>query len=215
MIRPTAWILAALCVASATASQVPSYASTLVLAGGEVDDNNTAVYGPMIQAAGSHSAVVAVVTAASFDGCCDPDSSWVLYNSIFSTFSPASIFWVPIDVNHTHNNANETILKQLEASTLIFFSGGDQTRVVSSFFNQDHVTSPALAIIRNKFFSTQPGFAVGGSSAGTACQPSTVMIANGLSYSALVNGSIPNQSDGDDNLLYGNLILRALSYVFL
>ena len=38
--------------------------------------------------------------------------------------------------------------------------------------------------------------------AGTACQPASVMIAGGLSYSALVNGSIPNHSDGDDNLLY-------------
>jgi len=124
-----------------------------------------------------------------------------MYNAIFATYSPASIFWVPIDVNHTQNNANATILKQLESATLIFFSGGDQTRVVASFFNDDHVVSPALQLIRNKFFGTQPGFAVGGSSAGTACQPATVMIADGLSYSALVNGSIPNHSDGEDNLL--------------
>ena len=167
----TALILVLLCCILAAASQLPPYTSTLVLAGGEVDDNNTAVYGPMIRAAGSHNAVVAVVTAASDDGCCDPDSSWVLYNSIFATFSPASIFWVPIDVNHTQNNANATILKQLETATLIFFSGGDQTRVVASFFNDDHVVSPALEVIRNKFFSTQPGFAVGGSSAGTPSSP--------------------------------------------
>jgi cyanophycinase len=172
-----------------------------VLAGGEVDENNTAVYGPMVRAAQSDKAIIAVVTAASFDGCCDPDSSWVLYNSIFSTYSPSSIFWVPIDVNHTRNNANATVLEQLAAATLIFFSGGDQTRVVASFFNDDHVVSPALAIIRNKFFSTEPGFAVGGSSAGTACQSASVMITGGLSYSALINGSIPNQSDGEDNLL--------------
>ncbi len=189
---------------AASATQVPTYAGTLVLAGGEVDDNNTAVYGPMVRAAGAHKAIIAVVTAASDDGCCDPDSSWVLYNSIFATYSPADIFWVPIDVNHTHNNANETVLKQLAAATLIFFSGGDQTRVVASFFNDDHVVSPALDLIRNKFFTTTPGFAVGGSSAGTACQPSSVMIADGLSYSALVNGSIPRQSDGEDNLLYGH-----------
>jgi hypothetical protein len=200
MLRLVALVFATVC-ASAFASQVPTYAGTLVLAGGEVDDNNTAVYGPMVRAAGGHNAVVAVVTAASDDGCCDPDSSWVLYNSIFATYSPANIFWVPIDVNHTHNNANATILKQLAAATLIFFSGGDQTRVVASFFNGDHVVSPALELIRAKFFSTTPGFAVGGSSAGTACQPSSVMIANGLSYSALVNGSIPRQSDGEDNLL--------------
>ncbi len=195
-------VVAIVCSASSVASQLPAYSGTLVLAGGEVDDNNTAVYGPMVRAAGAHNAIIAVVTAASDDGCCDPDSSWVLYNSIFSTFSPSSIFWVPIDVNHTQNNANATILKQLEAATLIFFSGGDQTRVIASFFNDDHVVSPALEIIRNKFFSTQPGFAVGGSSAGTACQPASVMIADGLSYSALVNGSIPNHSDGEDNLLY-------------
>ncbi len=182
-------------------AQVPPYASTLVLAGGEVDDNNTAVYGPMVRAAGGNNARIAVVTAASYDGCCDPDSSWVLYNSIFSTYSPADISWVPIDVNHTHNNANATVLKQLAAASLIFFSGGDQTRVVASFFNDDHVVSPALNLIRNKFFGTAPGFAVAGSSAGTACQPASVMIADGLSYSALVNGSIPRQSDGEDNLL--------------
>jgi cyanophycinase len=201
MIRPTVVILAILLFVSADAAQFPIYSSTLVLAGGEIDDNNTAVYGPMVRAAGGHNAIIAVITAASFDGCCDPDSSWVLYNSIFSTYSPASVFWVPIDINHTHNNANTTILRQLESATLIFFSGGDQTRVVTSFFNDDHVVSPALDLIRSKFFGTRPGFAVAGSSAGTACQPSTVMIANGLSYSALVNGSIPNQSDGEDNLL--------------
>jgi cyanophycinase len=169
----------------------------------------------MVRAAGAHEAIIAVVTAASFDGCCDPDSSWVLYNSIFSTFSPANIFWVPIDINHTHNNANATVLKQLAKATLIFFSGGDQTRVVSSFFNGDHVVSPALDLIRNKFFSTTPGFAVGGSSAGTSCQPASVMIADGLSYSALVNGSIPRQSDGEDNLLYVNMTHLHLQYPHL
>ena len=158
MIRPALVILAILCCVSADAAQVPIYSSTLVLAGGEIDDNNTAVYGPMVRAAGGHNAIIAVITAASFDGCCDPDSSWVLYNSIFSTYSPASVFWVPIDLNHTHNNANATILRQLESATLIFFSGGDQTRVVASFFNDDHVVSPALDLIRSKVYTQTSHF---------------------------------------------------------
>ncbi len=100
--------------------------TTLVLAGGEVDDNNTAIYGPMVAGAGGTSAVVAVMTAASGDPCCDPDSSWVLYNSIFQSYNVSQVIWIPIDPQHIANNRNPAVLHNLSISTLFFFSGGDQ-----------------------------------------------------------------------------------------
>ena len=106
-------------------------AGSLFLAGGEVDDNNTEIYGGMVTAAGGHNAVVAVITAASADGCCGPDSSWALYEPIFLSYGPRNVIWIPIDVNHTENNHNPAVLKNLTESSLFFFSGGDQVCFLS------------------------------------------------------------------------------------
>ncbi len=105
---------------------------TVLLAGGEVDDNNTAIYGGMIAAAGGADAHVAIITAASDDGCCDVNSSWVIYKKIFESYSPQSVTWIPIDVNHTLNNHNPEVLANISRSTLFFFSGGDQVSDILS-----------------------------------------------------------------------------------
>lgn len=174
---------------------------SLFLAGGNVDDNNTEIYGGMVTAAGGHNAVVAVITAASADGCCGPDSSWALYEPIFLSYGPRNVIWIPIDVNHTENNHNPAVVKNLTESTLFFFSGGDQARIITSFVDQGPVDSPALAAIRSKFTASD-SIVVAGSSAGLACQSAGVMIENGVSYSALVNGSFAGSSTGEDNLEY-------------
>jgi cyanophycinase len=100
----------------------------LFLVGGELADNNTAIYGGMVEAAGAANADVAVITSASEDGCCDPDSSWALYSQIFLSYSPRSVVWIPIDVNHTANNRSPAVVANLTRASLYFFSGGDQVR---------------------------------------------------------------------------------------
>ncbi len=110
-----------------------SAAGSLFLAGGEVSDNNTDIYGGMVDAAGGHSAIVAVITAASADGCCDPDSSWALYQPIFAARKPKSVVWIPIGVNHTSFNHNPAVIKLLAAASLFFFSGGDQVHLLLLF----------------------------------------------------------------------------------
>ncbi len=101
---------------------------SLFLVGGAEDDNNTEIYGGMIAKAGGRDAVVAVITAAGDDPCCDPDSSWTLYKSIFSSYNPKHVWWVPIDLQHVDNNKDSATVANLSLSNLFFFSGGDQVR---------------------------------------------------------------------------------------
>jgi hypothetical protein len=58
---------------------------------------------------------------------------------------------------------------------------GDQLRVTYSFYNQDgKVPSPALIAIKETLMAT--GGVAAGTSAGTDCQTSSIMITCGRSY---------------------------------
>lgn len=119
-------LIFALCLVLSTCRAVP--AGTFFLAGGEVADDNADIYGGMVTASGGHNSAVAVITAASADGCCDPDSSWALYEPIFKSYGPSKVMWIPIDENHTQFNKDPAVLRNLSDATLFFFSGGDQVR---------------------------------------------------------------------------------------
>ena len=63
--------------------------------------------------------------------------------------------------------------------TGFFFGGGDQTRIVNSFYNAGRTQSDVLLALRQTY---EAGAVVSGTSAGAACMPSAVMVTGGSSY---------------------------------
>lgn len=155
----------------------------------------------MIHYAGGPNGTMCVITAASADPCCGPDSSWPYYLQLFTLWGAKNVVYIPIDVAHMQQAYNQTVVAQLRQCTGWFFSGGDQTRVTTSFFTADtpRRDTPALQAIRDTFNAN--GGVIAGSSAGTACQPSGVMITDGWSYYGLLDGTkalpFPNPSEND------------------
>jgi cyanophycinase len=108
-------------------------------------------------------------------------------------------------VDKKNNSFNQTIVNQIRQCTGWFFGGGDQRRVTDSLFYNDtngaRQPTPALIALWETFNIN--GGMIGGSSAGTSCQPTNPMITDGTSYygilkGAIVDGTIPND---DDNYL--------------
>ena len=126
----------------------------------------------MIQYAGGNSAAMCIITAASADPCCGPDSSWPYYLGLFTLWGSTNVVNIPIDVAHAQNAYNATVVQQLRQCGGWFFSGGDQTRVISTFFAETsggpRTRTPALQAIYDTFNAR--GGVIAGSSAGTACQ---------------------------------------------
>jgi cyanophycinase len=155
----------------------------------------------MIHYAGGPAANICVITAASGDPCCGPDSSWPYYLGLFTRYGSQHVLNIPIDPSQKQNAYNQTVVNMLKSCTGWFFSGGDQTRVTDSFFTSgpNRAPTPALQAIRDTFNAN--GGVVAGSSAGTACQPAGVMITDGWSYYGLRDGTkalpFPNPTENE------------------
>lgn len=115
------------------------------------------------------------------DPCCDKDSSWVYYNSLLKLYGAAEVYYIPVTVNSTSENQNPEVVAHVKTLTGFFFGGGDQLRIINSFFNHNaRVPSPVLQAIKETLLAT--GGVVAGTSAGTDCQTDRVMITGGESY---------------------------------
>ncbi len=88
--------------------------------------------------------------------------------------------------------------------TGIYFSGGDQTRILNSLFFYDssnvRTETPLMSTIRSLYESGQA--AVGGDSAGGTALTGAVMMVGGESYNALLSGANPEETDDDLDLVY-------------
>ena len=106
-----------------------------------------------------------MVTAAGEDPCCDVNSSFALYGALFKLYGAAKVYYVPITVHSKLNNSNPDIIAEIKTMSGFFFGGGDQERVIYSFYNNDERSvSPALAAIKETLLSN--GGVIGGTSAG-------------------------------------------------
>lgn len=115
------------------------------------------------------------------DPCCDKQSSWVFYRDLLTYYGAAEVYYVPVSLDSTDQNTNTTVVAQIKTLTGFFFGGGDQTRVIESFYNYNSkVPSPVLNAIKETLLAT--GGVVAGTSAGTDCQTDKVMITGGMSY---------------------------------
>ncbi|KAL9655095.1 hypothetical protein ABK040_008876 [Willaertia magna] len=177
-----------------------------IFIGGNLHEDNTLMFNKLYQfltiKGKSNNYNLGIVTAASED----PLDSANYYTDLFSSYFPnTSMYWIPIDEQHIGNNSNPEVLAKIDRMDLIFFGGGDQSRLINCFFMTDksgnRIDSPALSLIRKNYLAKK--LAIAGTSAGTAIQcGKPAMITGGVSYEAIINGAF-NYSNGD-NLSFDN-----------
>lgn len=167
----------------------------LVIVGGALSNTNEDVYLKFIElAGGKEDAFIAIAPTASGS----PMSSSLSYKEDLIKYGVKSenIYIIPIavlddestpkvDESKWSNNANnEDVVENIKNATGIWFTGGDQSRIIKVFRNEDGSNTPAL----NAIYETwNNGAVIGGSSAGAAMM-SEVMITGGVSMAALKYG---------------------------
>lgn len=171
-----------------------------------MQDDNAEIWNQIITLGGGKGvARFGVVSAASEDPCCDKDSSWVYYRDLLYSYGASYVYYIPVTVNSTKNNNNVEVVDEIRTLSGFFFGGGDQRRIIESFYNNfNQIPSQALLAIRETLLSS--GGVVAGTSAGTDCQTSNIMITGGESYEALQNGATMSWN------LYQPSLLDLVSY---
>jgi cyanophycinase len=144
----------------------PPVATPLVLIGGGPDDTGLAA--EALSLAGGTSAKVGIVSAASSR----PQESGPAYQQFFGAFG-VSARYVPLPTRESAS-APEAV-RPLSSSELLFFSGGDQSRLAERI-----AATPVLGAIQDAWVR---GAVVAGTSAG-AMPWGSVFIANGSSLGA-------------------------------
>ena len=153
----------------------PALAKSLVLIGGGLEDvlepedpaelvHTQAIYQKMIELAGGYrGAKIGIITA----GAENYKDNGKYYLKAFKKLGAADAQVIPIDIDNISNNKDPDIVKQVKTMTDFFFGGGDQSRYITTFLNEDNTDSPVLRAIRQSY---ENGAAIFGTSAGTAIQ---------------------------------------------
>jgi cyanophycinase len=176
----------------------------LVIVGGGLEDTNTSVYNQLIAfAGGAGKATFAVIPAAS--GVSIQSYTYFRNTLVSYGVKPENIHLINIalvdddstadvDESSWSNNGNDTGLADLVRScSAVWFTGGDQSRVLKALVRPDGSKTPVLEAVWEVFRS---GGVIGGSSAGAAIM-SEAMICGGNSLAALTHGVITDYQ-GDD-----------------
>lgn len=142
---------------------------TLVIIGGAEDrQGECVVLREFVRAAGGVKAKIAVMTAATGF----PQEVGSEYTAIFERLGAESVYVVHTE--HRDDAECKKAIQEIEASTGIFFTGGDQSRIVDFIKG-----SPMGDVIHKRY---EEGAVVGGTSAGAAMMPDE-MIVGGASVS--------------------------------
>ncbi|MBX3729341.1 MAG: cyanophycinase [Candidatus Sumerlaeia bacterium] len=154
----------------------------LVIIGGGLQRENTAVYERILELAGGReSARVAVLPTAS--GVPHETGPEMVEDFVRLTGRPDAAFVVPITTDNPEAAADPAMAARILEATAVFFTGGVQERIVS-VLRPDGASSPADAAVRTVLAR---GGVVAGTSAGAAMM-SDPMIRWGNSTEALLAG---------------------------
>ncbi|GAB2946663.1 MULTISPECIES: cyanophycinase [unclassified Streptomyces] len=176
------------------------HSGSLVLVGGGLKEDNTAVYGEIIERAGGARARIGVITASSVpagqdpyaddpDRCSNSECNGAYYADVFQRHGAADAQWIPIDLDHISNADADAVVRQVNSMSGFFFGGGDQSRYLATLLNgAAHRDSRVLAAIRAKLAA---GAVVAGTSAGAQIAAGADMVTGGESYEGLRDGSSP------------------------
>ncbi|MFB8760595.1 cyanophycinase [Streptomyces nigra] len=197
--------------ASEAAEGGTRHSGSLVLVGGGLKDDNTQVYGEIIDRAGGATARIGVITAASVpssqdpyaddpDRCSNSVCNGAYYAALFEKHGAADAQWIPLDLDHIANADSDAVVAQVDSMTGFFFGGGDQYRYVQTLLRGPRQKdSKVLAAIRAKLAG---GAVVAGSSAGAQIASGPDMVSGGESYEGLRDGSAPGYFDDPTRLGY-------------
>ncbi|MFI8357463.1 cyanophycinase [Streptomyces cyaneofuscatus] len=197
--------------AVADTHQAQRQGGSLVLIGGGLKENNTQVYGEIIERAGGARARIGVITASSVpaaqdpyaddpDRCSNSECNGAYYSSLFKRHGAADAQWIPVDLDHIANADSAAVVRQVNSMSGFFFGGGDQSRYLTTLLNgAAHTDSKVLAAIRAKLAR---GAVVAGSSAGAQIAAGADMVTGGESYEGLRDGSSPGYFEDATRLGY-------------
>ncbi|WP_258049565.1 cyanophycinase [Streptomyces finlayi] len=198
-------------VAATDSPPASRHGGSLVLVGGALKEDNTQVYGEIIQRAGGSRARIGVITAASVPPSQDPDAgdpercsnsrcNGAYYAGLFERHGAADAQWIPVDLDSVSHADSDAVVRQVNAMTGFFFGGGDQSRYLTTLLHgAAHTDTKVLAAIRAKLAR---GAVVAGSSAGAQIAAGRDMVTGGESYEGLRDGSSPGYFDDPTRLGY-------------
>jgi cyanophycinase len=174
------------------ASLVAAAAGTLVIVGGALDPGNDPIFAAFIAAIPGKDATIAVIPAASATPATSAQffaddlirhkiaANRIVTVRIATQDDPAT---PGVDEAQWRGNASDPAeIAKIEQAGAIWFSGGDQARIVATLVARDGSDTPMLSVIRKRLAA---GAVVGGSSAGAAIM-SAPMILQGDSLGALL-----------------------------
>ena len=162
--------------------------------GGEAEAYGISIYDEVVERAGGvENAKIGIISTASST----PERSAGFYLEDFETLygGAVDVEWIPITqdtCNDYKNNSDSAIITQIKDRNGFIFTGGDQSFITDCFFNEDPTaqTRTDTALIKALREQYDSGAVIAGTSAGAAVQPSLPMIANGETYSSLVEGPV-------------------------
>lgn len=191
----------------------------LVIVGGGLESDNKEIFSELIQlSGGKEKMVVSIIPAASGVAM----QTFVSFSNALKSFGvlPENIHLIPIamvDDDSTTNtdeslwadNGNDLLLaEKVRKSNCIWFSGGDQLRIIKTLVREDGTNTAVLDAVWEVYKS---GGLVGGTSAGAAIM-SDPMIGNGSSMGALLHGSETSKPGEDLPDFEGLLMTKGLGF---
>lgn len=184
----------------------------LLIVGGALASNNTAVYQGFLSALPAKDSRIAIIPVASSK----PSKSANAFKADLVRFgaSQENIEIFPlavvddsstkVDESTWQNNANDAeLVNKLKEVDGFWFTGGDQMRIINTINKDPKKPSALLTLLRERL---KQGALIGGSSAGAAMMSDT-MIAAGDSFSALTSEP-SNQYYGMETQERGQLYLH-------
>ncbi|GAA4038589.1 cyanophycinase [Nonomuraea soli] len=164
---------------------LPASASTpgaLILIGGALSDDNSAVYGEIVARSGGAHARIGVITTASSD----PYGTAEDYIALLKQYGAGQAVHVPVTSDAPQKAEDPQLAHMVTGLTGVFFGGGDQWRYVRTLIRPDGSDTAVLAAIRSAYADGAP---VAGTSAGLHFLNGPDMVTGGDSYEALRDGA--------------------------
>ncbi|MCI5046349.1 MAG: cyanophycinase [Aquisalinus sp.] len=148
----------------------------MAIIGGRLEDDNRAVYREMRRLAGGKIAIFPTASSEPVEVGEETDAAFLSHG--FKTDV------IPVYSENAHQSAfDPEILARIEAAGSVYFTGGDQAKIVASLL-QNGKETPLLKTIKRLF---KGGGLLAGSSAGAAMM-SKIMILGGTSFESVVHG---------------------------
>ncbi|WP_020400588.1 cyanophycinase [Kordiimonas gwangyangensis] len=181
-------------------SAVQADTGTLLIIGGALDAENVEVHEAFLKGSGA-SGTIAIIPAAS--GSPAGSAAYMVERLAAFGANPARISTVRLateddtstpdaDESTWCGNAyDDREIAKLEAASAVWFTGGDQARIVACLIAEDGSDTPMLAAVRGVL---QRGGIVAGTSAGAAIMSRTMML-GGESIEALTGTAPSDPSD--------------------